>query len=136
MALKGLGGLRAALEKYREILMGKLGRAAVEEMELVKADSMDNCPVAPGGGTLKASHEVVFSRDGDKVEVRIEVGGAAEPYALAVHEHLSEHSPQSWLTAEAAGRPVQFNVGGPKFLENAVRRAAPGFAARVAARVS
>jgi len=132
--IKGLDGLRAALEKHREILMGKLGRAAVEEMELVKGDSMDNCPV--DDGVLKASHEVVFERDGDKIEVRIEVGGAAEAYALAVHEHLSEHSPYSWVKTEADGDPVKFTSGGPKFLENAMRKAAPGFAARVAARVS
>lgn len=129
-----LQGLRAALEKHREIIMGKLSRAAVEEMELVKGESMSNTPVDQG--TLKASHEVIFERKGDKIEVRIEVGGPAEPYALAVHEHLSEHSPRSWLAAEAAGRPVHFNVGGPKFLENAMRKAAPGFAARVAARVN
>jgi hypothetical protein len=129
-----LRGLRDALEKHRQLLMGKLGQAAVEEMELVKEESMSNTPVR--FGVLKASHEVVFERDGDKIEVRIEVGGASEPYALAVHEHLSESSPPSWLTAEAAGRPVQFNVGGPKFLENAMRKAAPGFAERVAARVS
>jgi hypothetical protein len=133
MTTKGLAGLRAALEKHREAIMGKLGRAAVEEMELVKEESMSNTPVRYG--TLKASHEVVFDRDGDKIEVRIEVGGAAEPYALAVHEHLSEHSPYSWVKTEADGDPVQFTSGGPKFLENAMRKAAPGFAQRVADRV-
>ena len=33
--------------------------------------------------------------------------------ALAVHEHLSEHSPRSWKIAEAHGRPVTLSPGGP-----------------------
>jgi hypothetical protein len=132
-----LDALKKALKDYQTTMFGSIGDAFLAEMELVKEDSMANCPVAPDGGTLRASHEVIGpTREGKKLSITIEVGGAAESYALAVHEHLSDHSPPSWLKAEADGRPVQFNVGGPKFLENAYRRAMPGMAERVKARVS
>ena len=41
----------------------------------------------------------------------------AHPYALAIHEHLSRHSPPTWRAAERSGRGVHFTVGGPKYLE-------------------
>jgi len=48
-------------------------------------------------------------------------------YALAIHEHPSQHSPPSW----AGG--VTFKSGGPKYLEKPLRNAIPGMAARLAA---
>ena len=71
----------------------------------------------------------------DGVEVEIGYGGAASAYALAVHEHLSEHSPYSWQVAESQGRPVQFHPTGrgPKYLEIPVTTARDGFDTRVAA---
>ncbi len=51
--------------------------------------------------------------------VVLSYGDDASPYALAVHEHLSSHSPPSWKAAERAGNPVQFSPAGhgPKYLE-------------------
>lgn len=79
-------------------------------------------------GTLRNSGTVRKTKDTKRdVSVQIAYGGAASAYALAVHEHLSEHSPPSWKAAEAAGNPVQFGVDltdrpnvGPKFLERAL----------------
>lgn len=56
-------------------------------------------------------------------------GGAAEAYALAIHEHPSPASPPSW----AAG--VNFKRGGPKYLEKPVRNAVPGMAIRLAVKM-
>ncbi len=72
---------------------------------------------------------------GDLITVTMGYGGAAAAYALAVHEHLSEHSPHSWEVAEAQGHPVQFHPTGhgPKYLEIPVTAARSGFDARVAA---
>jgi hypothetical protein len=52
---------------------------------------------------------------GTGVSVRLSYGGGgvAAPYAIAVHEHLSQYSPRSWKVA----RSVTFNQGGPKYLE-------------------
>lgn len=41
-------------------------------------------------------------------------------YAIAVHEHPSEHDPPSWK-----GVAVQWNVGGPQFLARAIHEAQP-----------
>jgi len=129
-----LDKLRDLLRSMSQGLVDKTKTAILEEAELIKAESMENTPIEHG--VLKASHEIVGPEtDGKEWKITIQVGGAAEPYAMAVHEHLSAYSPPSWLAKEAAGRPVHFNVGGPKFLENAVRKAIPGFGSRIADRV-
>lgn len=73
--------------------------------------------------------------DGNTVRVVLGFGGAASAYALAVHEHLSAHSPRSWKTAEAAGHPVQFSHGGPKYLERPFVERASDLTARVGERI-
>lgn len=117
-------------------------RAAVEaalyqEGEDVMADSKANY-VPVDLGTLRDSGFVdppVW--EGDTLVVQLGYGGAAEAYALAVHEHLSDASPPSWRTAEARGHPVQFHPPGhgPKYLETPVLQAAQGLEARLAARI-
>lgn len=87
-------------------------------------------------GTLRGSGHVQLPEiSGNTVTVTMGYGGAAAAYALAVHEHLSEHSPPSWQVAEAAGRPVQFHPTnhGPKYLEIPVTEAQANFDQRVAA---
>lgn len=60
-----------------------------------------------------------------EIAVSMGFGGAASDYAIAVHEHLSEHSPVSWKAAEASGHGVHFTVGGPKYLERPFLDKAP-----------
>jgi hypothetical protein len=66
--------------------------------------------------------------------VTLKYGGPAAPYALAIHEHPSEHSPESWKRAEASGNPVQFRPPGrgPKFLEKPIMEKIPTAAADLA----
>lgn len=65
--------------------------------------------------------------DGHHVWFNIRYGvGGAQPYALAVHEHPSEHSPPSWH-----GKTVNFTVGGPKYLEIPLRLAGKGLIGRL-----
>lgn len=75
-------------------------------------------PVAPDGGTLRASGMVGEVRqEGNAVSVTMGFGdGPSAAYALAVHEHLSEHSPESW---RKHGQDIRWNVQGtgPKYLE-------------------
>lgn len=99
------------------------------EGEAVKTASMENTPVDLGA--LKGSHVVSIEETASTIAVHIGVGGPAAPYAEAVHEHLSEHSPPSWKAAEAAGRPVQFSEGGPKFLERAMNERERGMDQRI-----
>ena len=69
--------------------------------------------------------------------MRLSYGGGAQAYALAVHEHLSGHSPFTWRAAEAAGRPVKFRlpVTGPKYLEKPLMAAQNGLQSRIAEKV-
>jgi hypothetical protein len=132
-----LDALKRAVEKAGYGIVQATLDAMVAEAELIKEDSMLHCPVAPDGGTLRASHEIVGPiKEGNDFLLWIQVGGASDDYAQAVHEHLSEYSPPSWVAAEEAGRGIRWNVPdtGPKFLENAARKALPGLPERVAAR--
>jgi len=54
-----------------------------------------------------------------KLQVFLNYGGPAAPYAIAVHEHLSQHSPRSWKVSERQGAGVRFHPPGrgPKYLE-------------------
>jgi hypothetical protein len=74
-------------------------------------------------------------REHKKIRVLITFGGVSAPYALAVHEHLSLHSPWQWIAAEMTGKGVHWNVGGPKFLEKAINEGSDTLMARVAARI-
>jgi hypothetical protein len=66
------------------------------------------------GNLSSTGHVEPPERSGRKVRVRLVYGGPAAPYALAVHEHPSRHSPPSWR-----GVAVTFNPAGrgPKYLE-------------------
>jgi hypothetical protein len=134
---KDLEALKRAVDKLGYSLWEATVNAFLAEAELIKEDSMVHCPVAPDGGTLRGSHEVVGPvKEGNDFLIWVQVGGPSDAYAQAVHEHLSEYSPPSWVAAEESGRGIHWNAEGtgPKFLENAARAAMPGMAERVAAR--
>jgi hypothetical protein len=71
-------------------------------------------------GELRGSGRLEESPTGRSVTVVF--GGPGMPYVVAVHEHLSEHSPYSWRMAEATGRGINWTIPGtgPKFLERAI----------------
>ena len=94
------------------------------EAELTKTLSMRGTPTDTGA--LKGSHFVESRQTLDGPEATVGVGGPAEAYALAVHEHPSEHDPPSWV-----GVDVQFVTGGPKFLEGAAAFLAPTATGRI-----
>lgn len=94
-------------------------------------------PVAPGGGELRNSGQVHEpEKIGKTFSVTLSYGsGPSRAYAEAVHEHLSEHSPPSWVAAEESGRGINWTVPGtgPKYLEkplNEARSEAAGWIAR------
>lgn len=61
---------------------------------------------------LKNSGRVVLERTG--ITVTLSYGGDAKAYALAVHEHLSPHSPPSWRNTTVRFSP---SGRGPKYLQ-------------------
>jgi hypothetical protein len=128
--MQGADRIRHRLEGLAARIPNEVARALYEEALIEMKESMRRTPVDTGA--LRASHEtlppVISGRD---ISVTIQVGGPAVRYAIAVHEHLSEHSPPSWI---AAG-DVEFHVGGPKFLESTILESKPFMAARIAKRI-
>lgn len=118
---KGLPELQRNLRK-----MGVNSRRALGEAlfrvgnEIMKVSKRDYVPVDLG--TLRASGKVdkpVYQ--GNNISVRLSYGGAAKAYALAVHEHPSQHSPYSWRNSRFG---VRFSPAGhgPKYLELPVKK--------------
>ena len=118
---EGMDKLRAALAVFaKTTAIKEAGRALYEAArEDVENVAKDRVPFKDGilSGTITTLEPEY--EDG-KVTVRVVCGGPAAPYSKAIHEHLSGYSPPYWKKAEEDGRPVHFNVGGPKFLESAL----------------
>lgn len=134
-------GAKEMIEKLRGIAThfpDRVAKAIYTEGQIIMTESKRRCPVAADGGTLRASgtvHEPV--RHGRNISVTMSYGGAASAYAIAVHEHLSEHSPASWVEAERSGRGVHWTTPGtgPKFLEGPINEAQPNLGVAIAERV-
>jgi len=116
------------LKETPGIVVKDVEAALFQEGENMMGESKKNTPVAPGGGRLKSSGHVKLpkTRRG-KTEVTLAYG---TDYALPVHETPSVYDPPSWV-----GKTVKFNVGGAKFLENAVKAGSKGFAGKMKKRV-
>lgn len=99
-------GVAAVLTAVAEHIIERAQRETIpmETMALASSGEVDKPVFTPGG----VSVTMAFGRS-----------GKSAAYALAVHEHLSEHSPPSWVAAEGNGRPVRFTPSGtgPKYLE-------------------
>ncbi len=109
--------------------------ALYQEAEVIMAEAKQLTPVAPDGGTLRNSgHVQLPQKEGAETSVTLGFGGPARDYAVAVHEHLSEHSPPSWRSHP---HDIHWNVPGtgPKFLETPMLEAAPKLGQRLADRV-
>jgi len=107
-------------------------KALFIEGELIMTDSKRN-HVPVDLGVLRSSGLVQEpERKGNQVTVRLGYGGAAAPYALAVHEHPSKTSPPSWQ-----GKVIRFSpLGrGPKYLERPFFGALRGMDKRLAKRM-
>ena len=126
----------AALAKGTPAMAGK---ALYREAERIMTDSKANyVPVAPDGGKLRASGLVQPQNvTAGGASVTMGYGGAAAAYALAVHEHLSMHSPPSWIMAEWQGTGVHWHLPGrgPKYLELPFNAARKGMDTRLAAAI-
>lgn len=99
-------------------------RAALRyRAELIMSDSKKNYVPVDWSSLMNSGH-VAESPD-HEFGMDLVYGGPSAPYALAVHEHLSIHSPRSWRIAESTGGGVVFSPRGhgPKYLEKPLRKA-------------
>lgn len=135
MSLKWTGG-RSMMDRLTKLQIdfdrNRIPDAIKAEAQtIMDVSKSDHVPVDMGtlhdSGTVGKVIKVakIFS-------VSMSYGGAARAYALAIHEHLSQHSPPSWR-----GVKVKFSPQGrgPKYLERPIRNAAPGFPTAVARRL-
>ena len=136
--LNGTKQMRARLQQIAKQFPTKVMGALYVEANIILTESKRRCPVAPDGGILRSSgvvHKPV--RKGSGFSITLSYGGAAQAYALAVHEHLSEHSPPSWIVAELSGKGINWSVDGtgPKFLEEPINEALPTIADNIGHRI-
>lgn len=135
--VRGFREMRAQFAALTRMYPKAIARAVYEEAEFIMADSKEKfVPVGHGGaegGHLRDSgHTQPPVIEGREIKVTMAYGGAAAPYALAVHEHLSEHSPPTWLNKSASEINWSVPGTGPKYLELPFRAAVPGMMGRIA----
>lgn len=126
------------LRKVAAKFPDRVKAAIYTEAQIIMTESKHRCPVAPDGGVLRASGQVSPPvRNGRDISVTLSYGGAADAYAIAVHEHLSEHSPYAWKRAAESGHDIHWSTPGtgPKFLEGPINEAMPDMNARLTARL-
>lgn len=125
--IQGLPQLRAALTALGNKADSGLSAALFQEAHEILNESKNQVPVYSGPprkgvipGALKNSgHVSLPQRTAHGTEVTIGYGGAAEAYAWVQHER----------------RDFKHRVGKAKYLEDPMRAAAPGLAARLAGRL-
>lgn len=132
--MKGADDMIRTLKNFAAKFPDKVGAALYKEGQAIMTESKRRCPVAADGGTLRASGQVAKPvRSGNGISVTLSYGGAADAYAIAVHETPSEHDPPSWQAMYDDGGSIQWTSAGtgPKFLENPINEALSGIGERL-----
>ena len=119
---EGFDKFQKFLRDTPKVVLKDVEAALFQEGENIMGKSKMETPVDLG--PLHASGHVKDPKTKrGKTEVIL---GYGTKYAVAVHETPSKHDPPSWV-----GKTITFNVGGPKFLEKAMKKAAKGFGGRM-----
>lgn len=130
--VKGTDKISRRLKKIAKTFPSIVAQSVFVEAELIMTKSKkDHVPVDLG--TLRSSGMVSMNQTWNQyIEAVMSYGGAAAPYALAIHEHPSGHSPPSWQ-----GQSIRFSPRGrgPKYLERPLFGALPGMDERIGERV-
>lgn len=101
--------LRAIANKFPD----RVAAALYQIAQQILTEAKRRTPVAKDGGVLRASGMVSQPvRNGRQVSVTISFGGAADAYAIAVHETISEHDPPSWTIMYENGGLIQWTSQG------------------------
>lgn len=137
--MKGVSEMKAAVQAIAKKFPDRVAAALYTEAQIVMTESKRRCPVAKDGGVLRASGMVATPvRSAARgISVTLSYGGAASAYAIAVHEHISEHDPPSWQTMNEEGRMIQWTTPGTgdHFLSGPINEAVPEMGKRLAARL-
>lgn len=135
LQLKGVAAMANKIHAVSAKFKYDVPAALYYEANVIMTESKKRCPRSPDGGTLRASGHVQDPVvQGKRISVTMGYGGAASDYAVAVHEHLSEHSPPSWRHKEDIDWTIPGT--GPKYLEGPIKEAVPGLKGRIAQRLA
>ena len=121
----GVAQMRAALKQIAAKFPDRVAAAIYREAQIEMTESKRRCPVditpnAPHPGQLRASGTVhPPERSGRNISVTLSYGGAAQDYAVWVHENPDAIHP----------------VGQWKYLESVLDESRSSMAARIARRV-
>jgi hypothetical protein len=126
MRLSGGEKLQAKLRTFAKRWDAKAAKGMRRVADSVLAISQGLVP--RDTEALAESGRVIMSPTGRSFT--IVYGGPDIPYAIAVHEHLSSHSPASWVKKEERGEKINWTVPGtgPKYLELAMWVVVPNMA--------
>lgn len=130
--LEGVGLMHMRLQRLIDEVPKKVASALYVEAELVMTDSKENYVPVDYGALRGSGHTDPPVIDNAGISVQLNFGGVTAPYALAVHEHPSEHDPPTW-----EGKVINFQPEGrgPKYLELPMMKAVDGMADRIAMKV-
>ena len=136
--MKGAPEMIAKLKEVQARFPDRVAAALYQEAQLILTEAKRRTPVAKDGGTLRASGQVhpPVRSDGN-ISVTISFGGAADAYAIAVHETISEHDPPSWTIMYERGGLISWTSQGTgsHFLSSVIDERMPEMNARLAARL-
>lgn len=111
--MNGANEMIAKLQQFKDHFPDRVAAALYQIAQQIMTEAKRRCPVAADGGVLRASGLVSDPvRDGRNVSVTMSFGGAADAYAIAVHEHISEHDPPSWKIMVEHGGVIQWTTPG------------------------
>lgn len=117
--VSGVAEMAAKIRSISTRFPDEVAKALYQEAQIEMTESKRRVPVDTG--TLRASGHVQEPvRSGKSVSVMLAYGGAAEQYAVIVHEDLEAHHAH----------------GQAKYLESVLRESAPYMRKRVAARIN
>lgn len=117
--LSGVAEMAAKIRRVEAGLRDDTAKALYQEAQIEMTESKRRVPVDTG--VLRASGHVQEPvRSGKSVSVMLAYGGAAEQYAVIVHEDLEAFH----------------KIGQAKYLESVLKESAPHMKKRVAARIN
>lgn len=125
LTIEGLNDLENLLLEARGRATQIVGRAVNEEVQLIAAAAMPRTPKRHG--YLRGSQQITgpVSTGRDYVESAIYYGNGSAWYAWLVHER----------EFTATGKPINYRVGGAKYLSKTVDAALPVLGDRIGRRI-
>lgn len=142
--VKGIKGMQQRIDRIVRQVPNEAEQALRIEAEVIMTKSKQGYVPVDLGPLRASGHVSDPERRGKDVEVTLSFGGAAAPYALAVHEHPGDYDPPSWegkgtsfVKGDGNSEVVHFGPGerGPKYLERPLRAAVAGMAERIASKI-